>query len=348
MKRVFSLLPALALLFLTACSPDPAEVSQTVGVGRETTAADSVLPTDSAQAADESGSGTSETPSSAESGKMWDLVNGKYVYSFPERDDSGLADLSDLAALQYVPFDDAASDNNHWYFAPTVRDAVTGGITLSWGKDRSDATLAALDRYGAIYRGNESKKAVYLTFDCGYETGTMTTILDTLKEKNVPATFFVNGHYVESAQDMIRRMIDEGHIIANHCVNHYDLTTVDADTFIEEVQGLEDLFYTYFPDADPMIYFRPPSGSANEWVLSLADKMGYTTVMWSWAHRDYVDDDQPGTAETIDKIKLGLHNGCVYLLHPESTTNTAILGEMIDWIRAQGYEILPLCDIETE
>ncbi len=343
MKRVFSLLSVLALLFLTACSPEPAQVSQTVGVGRETTETEADLPADSSETA-----GTSGETSSAESGKLWDIVNGKYEYNFPARDDSGLSDLSDLASLQYVPFDDANPDNNDWYFAPTVRDAATGEVTLSWGKDRSDATLAALKKYGVIYRGNETEKAVYLTFDCGYETGTMTTILDTLKTKNVPAAFFVNGHYVESAQDMIRRMIDEGHIIANHCVNHYDLTTVDANTFISEVQGLEDIFYTYFPDADPMIYFRPPSGAANEWVLNLADKMGYTTVMWSWAHRDYVDDDQPDRAATIEKIKTGLHNGCVYLLHPESTTNTAILGEMIDWIRSQGYEFYPLCAIETE
>ena len=336
MKRVFSILPALALLFLTACSPDPAKVSQTVGVGRETAPAAPALPTDSMQ---------TEADVPEDSGKMWDLVNGKYVYDFPERDDSGLADLSDLAALQYVPFEDASADNNDWFFGQRTRSS-DGTVTVVW--DRYPSTLAALEKYGAVYLGDETKKAVYLTFDCGYETSTMSTILDTLKAKKVPAAFFVNGHYVESARDMIRRMIDEGHIIANHCVNHYDLTTVDSDTFIAEVQGLEDIFYTYFPDADPMLYFRPPSGAANEWVLNLADKMGYTTVMWSWAHRDFVDDDQPGHAETIQKIKQGLHNGCVYLLHPESTTNTAILGEMIDWIRSQGYEFLPLCDIETD
>ena len=323
---------------IAACSPEPAKVSQTVGVGRDTVLPEAGLPADSAEASGED--------SPAESEKMWTFANGKYEYNFPQRDDSGLSDLSDLAAMQYVPFDDANADNNDWYFGLTVRDPATGETTFSWGKDRSDATLAALEKYGVIYRG--TGKAVYLTFDCGYETGTMTTILDTLKAKNVPAAFFVNGHYIESAQDMIRRMIDEGHIIANHCVNHYDLTTVDADTFIQEVQGLEDIFYTYFPDADPMIYFRPPSGSANEWVLNLADKMGYTTVMWSWAHRDFYDDDQPGHAETIEKIKTGLHDGCVYLLHPESTTNTAILGEMIDWIRSQGYEFYPLCEIEME
>jgi len=346
MKRVFSILPVLALLFLTACTPEPAEVSTTVGVGREPAVSAPSLPADSAAVPD--GTADASGSEAEKPGRMWSLANGKYVYHFPERDDSGLSDLSGLSALQYGRFDDAAADNNDWYFAPTVRNAATGEVTLSWGKDRSASTLAAIEKYGAIYRGDESRKAVYITFDCGYETGTMATILDTLKAKNAPATFFVNGHYVESAQDMIRRMIDEGHILANHCVNHYDLTGVDSDTFIKEVQGLEDIFYTYFPDADPMIYFRPPSGAANEWVLSLADKMGYTTVMWSWAHRDYVDDDQPGISETIEKIKTGLHNGCVYLLHPESTTNTAILGEMIDWIRSQGYEILPLCDIVTD
>lgn len=346
MKRIFSIL--LALLFLTACSPEPAQVSKTVGVGRETTETESGLPAGESTAQSNGGTGTTgDSSGTTASEKMWDFVDGKYVYSFPKRDDSGLADLSDLASLQYVPFDDANADNNDWYFAPTHRDSATGDVTLTWGKDRSDSTLAILEKYGAIYRGDESQKVVYLTFDCGYETGTMTTILDTLKEKNAPATFFVNGHYVESAQDMVRRMIDEGHIIANHCVNHYDLTTVDAETFISEVQGLEDLFYTYFPDADPMIYFRPPSGAANEWVLNLADKMGYTSVMWSWAYRDYVDDDQPPVAETLEKVKSGLHNGCVYLFHPESTTNTAMLGDMIDWLRSVGYEIYPLCDINT-
>ena len=60
----------------------------------------------------------------------------------------------------------------------------------------------------------------------------------------------------------------------------------------------------------------------------------------------YDDDNQPPVDETLEKVKLGLHPGAVYLLHPESTTNTAMLGDMIDWIRSVGYEILPICDIE--
>lgn len=341
MKRFFLFL--ITLLLLTSCSPDPAQVSQTVGVGREPVTEEETVTEELSEGVED----TAQTGSdpAENSGKLWELVGGKYTYNFPERDDSGLSDLSDLAAVQYVPFPDAGEDGD-WYFGVTQRDSVTGNVTYVWERDQS--TLDILDKYDTIYRGDETRNVCYLTFDCGYETGTMTSILDTLKEKNVPATFFVNGHYVESAQDMIRRMLDEGHIVANHCVNHYALTTVDADTFIEEVQGLEDLFYTYFPDADPMIYFRPPSGNTNEWVLKLADKMGYTTVLWSWAYADYYDDAQPPVDETLEKVKLGLHPGAIYLLHPESTTNTAMLGTMIDWIRSVGYDILPICDIGME
>ncbi|MGN1347068.1 MAG: polysaccharide deacetylase family protein [Eubacteriales bacterium] len=336
MKRVFTLF--LLTLLLTACSHNPAQVSQNVGVGRETK---TILPQNiTAKPPTENETGDT-IPVPGTSGALWELVDGRYVYHFPPRDDSGLSDLSDLSAVQYIPFEDQPDD---WFFGKTERDASTGEVTYIW--DRAQSTLDLLEQYNGIYRGDESQKVCYLTFDCGYELGTMSSILDTLKEKAVPATFFVNGNYVNTAGDMIQRMLDEGHIVANHCVNHYDLTTVSAETFLEEVQGLEDLFCAKFPNAGPMRYFRPPSGSSNEWVLRLADKMGYITVMWSWAYYDYDTANQPDVASVLEQVKLGLHNGCVYLLHPESTTNTAMLGPMIDWIRSVGYEILPLCAIE--
>lgn len=313
MKRFVLIL--YSMLLLTACSRPHAEISETAGAGR-------VIPTKNPETETEI-TETDALPSLT-------------------RDTSGLSDLSDLTAVYGVPFPDAGN-NNDWFFGKTTRDPQTGDVTYVW--ERSQDTLDLLEKYNAVYRGDETRKVCYLTFDCGYETGTMPTILDTLQEKEVPATFFVNGHYVESAQDMILRMVEEGHIVANHCVNHYDLTEVDANTFIAEVQGLEDMFTAGFPDAEPMLYFRPPSGSTNEWVLKLADKMGYTTVLWSWAYYDYDDANQPPVDETLEKVKLGLHPGAVFLLHPESTTNTSMLGDMIDWIRSVGYEILPICDI---
>lgn len=270
----------------------------------------------------------------------WKKNENGYTYVFPKRDDAGLAQIDEMYSFSSAMFEDQADD---WFFGKTVRDAATGEVEVVW--ERAQSTLDALEKYGAIYRGDETRKVVYLTFDAGYEYGTTSKILDILKEKQAPATFFVNGYYVKSASDMIERMLAEGHIIGNHAVNHYDLTTVDVDTFLTELQGLEDLYYEKFPDAPPMIYFRPPSGNCNEWVLKLADLMGYTTVLWSWAYLDYDTENQPDVGATLEKVKEGLHNGCVYLFHPESQTNVDMLGELIDYIRGEGFEILPLADI---
>ncbi len=141
-------------------------------------------------------------------------------------------------------------------------------------------------------------------------------------------------------------MLDEGHIVGNHCVNHEKLTGVSVDTFLDEVGGLTKQFEAAFPDAPQMTYFRPPAGNCSEWVLTFAEKMGYTTVLWSWTYYDYDDEAQPDLMESLNKLKSGLHPGCVYFFHSTSATTAAMLPWAINWIRSQGYEILPICDID--
>ena len=211
---------------------------------------------------------------------------------------------------------------------------------------RQNKILELIEQYGGIYRGDETRKVCYLTFDCGYEYGITGEMLDTLKEKNVPAIFFVTGQYVREQTDLINRMLDEGHIVGNHMVNHKRSTLLTAQQFVDEMQDLEDLFYANHPNADPMIYYRPPYGNCNEYTFRLADKMGYKTVMWSYTYMDYDTNNQPSYADAMAKVKSGLHPGAVYLFHTESTANKAILGDFIDWARAQGYEFLPVCDIK--
>lgn len=323
---------------LVSCSSKtlrPAKVSTAVGIGRY-----SESNTTDGESTGISGNADNAQNESGETEPDNIIINQSKKPA--ERDDSGLSDLSGLDALYGIPFDDQPDD---WFFGQTERDPATGVVTYGW--DRSESTLSILKKYGAIYRGDESRKVCYITFDSGYEYGTTSAILDALKEKNVSATFFVNGHYVESAPQMVRRMIDEGHTIANHADNHYDLTTVDTQTFISELENLETKFYMSFPEADPIIYFRPPSGSCNEWVLDLANRMGYTTVLWSWAYYDYNTDDQPDFETTLNRVMKGLHNGCVFLFHTESQTNADMMAEMIDRIRDAGFEILPLSTIDT-
>lgn len=270
------------------------------------------------------------------------IENGKYVYSFPEPDRSGMNDLSSLKSMSRALFSDQGDDTTgSWYFGKTKRDLTTGEVTYVW--DRAADTIALIEKYGGIYRQNEDEKVCYFTFDCGYENGYTAPLLDVLKEKNVPGIFFVTGQYVDTAGDQIRRMIDEGHIIGNHTENHLNATTITPETFREEIESVENKMEQLYGYDEPMLYWRPPYGGCNEYVLAMAQKMDLRTVMWSWAYYDYDTENQLDYATALQKAKEGLHPGCVYLFHTVSKTNSEILGELIDWIRGQGYEIRPIC-----
>ena len=340
---ILSLLMA-GSVFLSACGKPAATVSETGGVERAVVqqSAEALKPLETEAEEETREPMPTDNPSVDVTEPSASLVDGKYVYAIPEPDRSSLSDLSDVNALSKALFSDAGQSTD-WYYGKTERNLTTGEVTYVW--DRAKDTLALLDKYDAVYRKNEEEKVVYFTFDCGYENGWTEPILDVLKEKNVPGLFFVVGHYVETAPDIIKRMYEEGHLVGNHTYNHPNMATgVTADEFIKEITSLEDALDKIFPDAPPTLYWRPPYGACNEWTLAMAKKLGLTTVLWSWAHYDYAENDQPDVAASLEKAKKGLHNGAVYLFHCVGSTNPAILGDLIDYIRAEGYEIRPMCN----
>ena len=84
-------------------------------------------------------------------------------------------------------------------------------------------------------------------------------------------------------------------------------------------------------------YFRPPEGRFSREMLQCVQNLGYKTVFWSFAYADWDNEKQPREEDAIRLILDNLHNGAVLLLHPTSATNAAILGRVIDAIRAEGY-----------
>lgn len=338
--RVIELIGAvsLAVIMMVSCGKktEPAKVSDNAGIGRE-----DIVNMSETNIDDPSDSKTeSGDETKTDDGQMWSYKDGKYTFNFKERDKSAEKDLSDIASLRGVALDDQPDD---WYFGKSTYDESTGEVTYIW--DRSQNTIDTCEQYGAIYRGDTERKVIYITFDCGYEYGTTASILDTLKEKQVSSIFFVTGAYVKSEHALMERMLNEGHIIGNHTVNHLRASTLSGEDLIKELENLEDMFYEQFPDAEPLIFYRPPYGNCDKYVLALTHKMGYHTVLWSYTYMDYDTDNQISYTEAMNKVKGGLHPGAVYLFHAESKTNAAILGDFIDWVREQGYEILPVCDI---
>lgn len=193
--------------------------------------------------------------------------------------------------------------------------------------------------YGA-YAMLEGDGKVVLTFDQGYENGYTKPILDALKEKNVKAVFFVTGDYAKRNADLVRRMIDEGHVIGNHGMKHASLPKLSEEDMRQEIMSLHDYVKDKF--GYEMKYFRPPCGEYSEQALSVTQQLGYKTLLWSFAYQDWEVDNQPDCGEAFNRVTTAAHGGAVYLLHSVSSTNAEILPRVIDCLREQGCEfVLP-------
>ena len=201
-----------------------------------------------------------------------------------------------------------------------------------------------MEQYDGMYIGNADKKNVYLTFDEGYEAGYTEKMLDVLKENNVKATFFITGHYLNTNEELVKRMINEGHIVGNHTVNHKSLPDISDEEIKEEVMKLHQAVYE--KTGYEMKYIRPPKGEYSQRTLAVTKELGYTNVMWTFGYLDYDENAQKGT-EYAQKIVLdNLHNGEIILLHGNSKDNANALDGIIKNAKNEGYEFKSLDEFE--
>ncbi|MBD2846920.1 delta-lactam-biosynthetic de-N-acetylase [Paenibacillus sp. IB182496] len=198
-----------------------------------------------------------------------------------------------------------------------------------------------LERHGAIFKGDGSRKDLYLTFDNGYENGYTATILDVLQERQVPATFFVTGHYVKDQPELLRRMAREGHLIGNHSWSHPDMTTIGDARIREELAKVQQAVQEVTGQRE-MRYLRPPRGIFSDRSLAVSHAAGYTNVFWSVAYKDWDTKQQKGGQYAYDNVVAQLHPGAVILLHAVSKDNAEALGRIIEEARRQGYEFRSL------
>jgi len=228
----------------------------------------------------------------------------------------------------------------------------TKGVEYSYGVSKDAKPNSAsvdnqkyFDSFGALALDTKTKnKVLYLTFDCGYENGYTEKILDVLKEKKVPAAFFVTLPYLKEnlGQSMAIRMINEGHIVGNHSTTHPVFSKINRTKMAQEIEGCDNYLRTKFGYSSP--YFRFPTGEYSESSLQLVQSLGYTSVFWSVAYVDYDIKNQPSNEKAIETITSRFHPGAVILLHAVSSTNANVLGDVIDWAREQGYTFAALTD----
>lgn len=327
-RRLTALLLVLAMCFslLTGCGKkEPTttpDASASASSSETADASESSEPTEDGETGTDTSSeaeaSESEAGSETESGAASD-----YPYDYTVKMDVTKVDFSALSALdnEAIPYG----------FSTKNRDDL----------NRPDGIYYYDNIYGecgGVTHINTEDKLVYLTMDEGYENGCTPEILDTLKEKNVKAVFFITKQFFDEQPDLIQRMIDEGHIVGNHTCAHPagGMPQLGAQAEYDDIKWLNDAVYEKY--GYQMRLFRYPEGVSSKQSIALLNMMGYRSIFWSFAYRDFDLNNQMDKGEALSQCLDQVHPGAIYLLHAVSTTNTAILGDWIDGCREKGYE----------
>jgi len=237
----------------------------------------------------------------------------------------------------------------------SVKDSkVSKSVALSnakegWGfrknKDHRTPEITAhqkrlVDKYGIYFVADEKSKVVVLTFDLGYENGYTERILDILRKHQVKAIFFVTGPWLKENPQLAKRMVGEGHIIGNHTWSHPSLPTLDKDAFAADIKKLEDAIVETTGQSRSIRYLRPPMGEYSEQTLKWTQELGYKTVFWSIALKDWMPMGGPDKA--VAGVTNNLHNGAIILLHGVSKDVTEGLDQILSQVTANGYKVIPI------
>lgn len=192
-----------------------------------------------------------------------------------------------------------------------------------------------------ISNGSLQQKKIALTFDAGSDAVGI-GILDVLKKHNVKATFFLTGKWVVKYPNLAKRIADEGHDIGNHSYSHPDAVKTTASAFKKDIIKAEEAIKNA-TGKSPQPYFRFPFGSYNSSALKTAGEAGYPySIQWSL---DTIDWQQPATGVIISRIKTGASNGDIILMHIGGINTPEAVNQVIPWLKAQGYQLVPLSDL---
>ncbi len=190
--------------------------------------------------------------------------------------------------------------------------------------------------YGGLAISDDTKtKNIMFTFDQGYENGYTPKILDALKEKKVQAIFFITMDYAKRSADLVQRMIDEGHIIGNHTDKHPSMPSVSIERLQQEIGNLDCYMMDNF--GYKMSLLRPPKGEFSVRSMEETRMLGYKTIMWSFAYKDWDPNSQMDKNAAFKRLTTAAHPGGIYLLHSVSKVNAEILGDVIEHLKGKGY-----------
>ena len=197
-----------------------------------------------------------------------------------------------------------------------------------------------------IERGNAAQPRVAITLDAGADSAPTGRILDTLAERSVRVTFFLTGKWIQQNPDLTRRIVADGHEVANHSFNHGDFRELDDMTLRLELDTTEEAARS-ISGANTRPFFRPPYGAYDRRVLQQVIGAGYLPIYWTLDSLDSVGE--PKTADFLfrrvtERLAGNAANGAIVLMHCGSQPTAEALPLILDHFAARGIKVVPVSE----
>ena len=197
---------------------------------------------------------------------------------------------------------------------------------------KPDVTLKDLPA-APIYRGHPKKQMVALLINVSWGTEHIYPILNTLKEHDVKASFFIEGKWAKENIELVKAIAEQGHLIGNHAYNHPDMARLTAQENTEQIKQTNEILKAITEET--VEWFAPPSGSYTEEVVKIAHDMNMQTILWTV---DTIDWKNPSVSVMNQRVMRNIHPGAMILMHPTKSVEQG-LDALIEEIKEAGYKL---------
>jgi len=216
-----------------------------------------------------------------------------------------------------------------------VITTIVGMATLSGSR-----VFRAQERKLPIYCVDKEEKVVSLSFDAAWGNEQTQTLLDILAQKGVKSTFFLVGFWAEKYPESVKAIADAGHDVGNHSDTHPHLPKLEKDKVLAQIEDCNKKIEA--AGAPRPILFRPPYGDYNNCVVESTNELQMHCIQWDVDSLDWKD---PSPEDMVKRIKSKIKPGSIILMHNGAKNTPEALPKIIDAIKEEGYEIVPISQI---
>jgi probable sporulation protein (polysaccharide deacetylase family) len=221
-----------------------------------------------------------------------------------------------------------------YYFAKKLK----GNIPFVYDEIEPEVSLEELGPQ-PIYKGNPNKPMTSIMINVAWGNEFLPSILETLAQENIYATFFLDGTWLKNNVEIAKDMQLQGHELANHAYSHKNMSQLSWNAAKDEILKTQQLLKQHLNIDNEL--FAPPSGDYDEETVKLAHELNLKTILWTI---DTLDWKNPDPIWIVKKISARIEPGSMILMHPTHSSSTA-LPMMIKEIKSKGLAIGKISDI---